>query len=176
MASAKLWVELDMGGQKITNGAAGVNPTDFAIVSQLAGGATGFEILASSAPTSIANGSSDNLPVSHVSGDSLVDDSTPAAPLIIDAGVYGIAVQFRGSSMTAGGIFAVEVDWAAVGLGGSLQCDSRPSTSAFQDVTLSVSFTSNFAANGYLVLGMFNGDGSASRDFAVNALYVQRIS
>ncbi len=112
MATAKILVPLNMNGQKITNGAAGTDPTDFVIFSQLGGGThANGQYSNTSAPDSVPTGSYTNLTWVHDSGAVSLDLTDPLNPLVLADGVYSIgAFIFGGTVGLAGTRLVAELD------------------------------------------------------------------
>lgn len=123
----------------------------------------------------LANGASGDLAWSASSGNTLLDLTTPASPLILVAGIYAVTVEVLGNTLTAGGTFVASLDVDRDDLDASSAATSPASVASQDTPTVSLTVVGYCAAGGNLRLHVTNNDGANARDFSGTAA-VQRIT
>ncbi len=126
----------------------------------------------------IANGAGAPLTWDSVfSGTPLLDITVPAAPTIVTSGTYAVTLQIGPQgAMTAAGNYRVKLELDATGEDPTIYDTSAPSNANDAEPQVSLGMTYYIPAGGTIVVTVYNHDGAASVDFAINNAIVQRLS
>lgn len=168
-------VDIDMGGNVLTNLADGVAASDAATVGQLGGGGVHTrEIVVSNPAVSIGNGSFAKLTWDDVQfGDTLLDLTDPENPAVLTTGIYAVTCYVTSTAaLTAGGTYIAELDITTTDTSLTVQ---GTAAAGVLPSTVTVGVTWYLQATTVLSVTVVNEDGASSRDFLLSA-YVQRIA
>lgn len=112
-----------------------------------------------------------------LAGDALLDLSTPAAPVVVDAGVYAVFVEVvSASAVTAGGQMQLLLELDQAGADVGLGKTSPPSTTGAPQLDDALGFVWFIPAGGAIVLTVTSKDGAGPVDYALLTANVQRLN
>lgn len=112
-----------------------------------------------------------------ISGDNLLDISTPASPLVVVAGIYAVSITVGiDASMTDGGSYYAEVRLDSGGDNAVFLTTAAPATTAQLSPRLCVSGTYYIPTGGGIVVSVENRDGAQALPFFIFSGVVQRIT
>lgn len=136
-------------------------------------GTTGTEVLDGGATATILDTDSADLQWARDSGDALLDYTNPAAPTVLETGVYGIQVRVQAqTAITAGGSFEVRLQ---AGTAVQIRASAPAATGALTTPVVAMTVVAPLVA-GESLLARVNNNTGATEDFNLGGGAVTRLS